>query len=82
MARTATLTVRIPERTRQKLTHLASESDKSENALAAEAIREFVETQEWQINAIREGIKAADAGRLTPYAEVRKRWESRRTALA
>jgi hypothetical protein len=35
-------------------------------SLAAEAIRAFVELNEWQIEGIKDGIAAADAGRVAP----------------
>lgn len=32
---------------------------------------------EWQIEAIRESVRHADAGQLTPHEEVKKEWEAK-----
>ncbi len=39
--------------------------------LAAEAIRIYVEDQSWQIKAIKEGVKQADAGKFASKENVK-----------
>jgi RHH-type transcriptional regulator, rel operon repressor / antitoxin RelB len=41
--------------------------------MAAEAIAEYVEANEWQIAGIEQAIKKADAGRVVPHDDA-KHW--------
>lgn len=67
---TTTITVRVDKGTRDRLEKLAKATARSRSYLAAEALRAFVEVNEWQIRAIREGVDAADEGRLVPHKRV------------
>lgn len=69
-ASTTTITVRVDKGTRDSLEKLAKATARSRSYLAAEALRAFVKVNEWQIRAIREGIEAADDGRLIPHKKV------------
>jgi RHH-type rel operon transcriptional repressor/antitoxin RelB len=61
MEQSSTMTIRLPEIIKNKLEHLAEATERSKAYLAAKAIEEFVATQEWQIQAIQEAVKEADA---------------------
>ncbi len=61
MEQTSTMTIRLPETIKSKLEHLAEATERSKAFLAAKAIEEFVAAQEWQIQAIQEAVKEADA---------------------
>jgi len=67
---TTTITVRVDKGTRDRLEKLAKATARSRSYLAAEAVRAFVEMNEWQIRAIRDGVDAADDGRLVPHKKV------------
>jgi RHH-type transcriptional regulator, rel operon repressor / antitoxin RelB len=54
----------MPEELAVRLEHLAKATDRSRSYLATLAIEEFVAVQEWQIEAIQDGIKA---GRIVPH---------------
>ena len=58
--KTVTLTVRIPSEIKDRLEALSKATDRTQAFLAGQAIQEFIETQEWQIRAIEQGIKAAE----------------------
>jgi RHH-type rel operon transcriptional repressor/antitoxin RelB len=57
-----TMTVRLKGEVRDRLDQLAEATRRSKSFLAAEAIRAFVETNEWQIRKIRAALREADAG--------------------
>ena len=57
-----TMTIRLEGEVKDRLDRLADSTNRSKSYLAAEAIREFVETNEWQIAEIRAALKEADAG--------------------
>ena len=57
-----TMTVRLEDEIRDRLDQLAEATQRSKSFLAAEAIRAFVETNEWQIGEIRAALQEADAG--------------------
>ena len=66
----STVTIRLEEATKDKLEKLADATHRSRSFLAAEAIKAYVESNEWQIGEIHEAIKEADAGDFTTEAEV------------
>lgn len=66
------LTLRLDEELKEKLEKLAQSTRRSKSFLAAEAIREYVALNEWQISEIKEGIKEADRGEFASDREVRK----------
>ncbi len=57
-----TMTIRLDDEVRDRLDQLAEATQRSKSFLAAEAIRAFVETNEWQIGEIRAALQEADAG--------------------
>ena len=64
MAQSETMTLRLDAPTRRRLERLAKATARSKAFLAQEAIRAYVELNEWQVQAIEKGIAAADDGRL------------------
>ena len=57
-----TMTVRLEKEVKQRLDELADATQRSKSFLAAEAIREYIENNEWQIREIRQALQEADAG--------------------
>jgi RHH-type transcriptional regulator, rel operon repressor / antitoxin RelB len=57
-----TMTVRLEDDVKDRLDVLAEATQRSKSFLAAEAIRAYVENNEWQIGEIRAALKEADAG--------------------
>jgi len=73
-----TLTLRLEEDVKARLDKLADATQRSKSFLAAEAIREFVENNEWQIREIKAAIKEANAGEFAGDDEVAalaKKWK-------
>lgn len=66
----ATMTLRLDRGTRRRLDRLAEATDRTRSFLAGEAIRTYLDREEWQVAAINEGIRSADSGRLLPHADV------------
>ncbi len=57
----STMTVRLEESLKDRLEKLAEATQRSKSFLAAEAIREFVELNEWQIEELKAAIREADS---------------------
>ncbi len=62
MAESTTISVRISAETKDRLAQLAESTKRSQAFLAAEAIDQFVDLNEWQVAAIRQAVEEADAG--------------------
>jgi RHH-type rel operon transcriptional repressor/antitoxin RelB len=73
MADCTTLTVRLDRAVKRRLEAVAARVRRSKSFLAAEAIEEYLAVQEWQVEAIKSGIEAADRGELVPHDQV-KAW--------
>ena len=71
MTQSTTMTIRLTPELKSRLDQLAEATHRSKSFLAAEAIREFIELNEWQIKEINEAIKEADAGEFASNDEVK-----------
>lgn len=69
MSGTTLISARVPAEVAQRLEALASETHRSKSYLAAQAIEEFVNLQEWQVAAIKEGMAAAEKGKVKSHAQ-------------
>lgn len=78
---TEPVTLRLDRDIKHRLDKLAKAMERSRAALAAEAVRQFVELNEWQIAAIEEGVRDAESGRFIDHARLKAKWE-KRLALA
>ena len=56
-----TMTIRLEPELKQRLDGLAEATQRSKSFLAAQAIREFVDLNEWQIQEIRRALVEADS---------------------
>ena len=65
-----TMTVRLENDVKDRLDALAEATQRSKSFLAAEAIRSYVEHNEWQIGEIQAALKEADAGDFAGDEEV------------
>ncbi|MCH9828633.1 MAG: CopG family ribbon-helix-helix protein [Gammaproteobacteria bacterium] len=65
-----TMTIRLEDDARDRLDKLAEATQRSRSFLAAEAIREYLELNEWQVGEIRAAIGEADRGEFASDAEV------------
>jgi RHH-type transcriptional regulator, rel operon repressor / antitoxin RelB len=74
---TSILTLRLDAGLKKQLEKLAQATQRSKSFLAAEAIREYVALNDWQIEEIRKAVKEADRGDFASPGEVRrvmKKW--------
>jgi RHH-type rel operon transcriptional repressor/antitoxin RelB len=69
MKKTSSISVRVPEDLAARLDSLSKATDRSRSYLATLAIEEFVVVQEWQVEAIKEGIADAEQGRIASHEE-------------
>lgn len=68
MKKSSLISVRVPEELAARLDNLSKATDRS-RSYRARAIEEFVAVQEWQVEAIREGMADAEEGRIVPHEE-------------
>ena len=64
------MTIRLEPELKSRLDKLSASTHRSKSFLAAEAVREFIEINEWQIEEIEQAIKEADDGDFAHDQEV------------
>ena len=72
-----TMTIRLEEDTKARLDALAESTNRSRSFLAAEAIRQYIALNEWQIEEIQSALSEAENGDFASPAEVealRNKW--------
>jgi len=67
-----TMTVRLDNELKDQLEQLAQVTHRSKSFLAAEAIRDFIDINQWQLQEINEAIKEADVGDFASDKQVKK----------
>ena len=65
-----TMTLRIEDDVKARLDDLAAATQRSKSYHAAEAIREYVANNEWQVREIQAAIREADADDFASDADV------------
>jgi predicted transcriptional regulator len=72
-----TMTIRLESELKNRLDELARITDRSKSYLAAEAIREFIELNDWQLQEIKQAVKEAEDGEFASdraVGKVLKKW--------
>jgi predicted transcriptional regulator len=59
---------------RARFEALAKATGRNRNALAQEAIRRFIEVEQWQIDEIQAGLREAEAGTFASEEEMEEVW--------
>ncbi len=80
MSDSSVLTLRLDAKLKKQLERLSKSMNRTRSFVAAEAIREYVELNEWQIEEIKKGIAEADRGEFASdedVAKVVKKWARR-----
>jgi len=67
---TTTMTIRLENELKDRLDQLADATQRSKSFLAAEAIRDFIELNEWQVQEIKDSLKEADNNDLASDSAV------------
>ena len=70
MSQSTTMTIRLEPELKSRLDKLSAATHRSKSFLAAEAVREFIEVNAWQIEEIKDAVKEADAGDFTSNQEI------------
>jgi len=70
MSQTSTMTIRLGSDLKERLDKLATVTRRSKSFLAAEAVREYVELNEWQLGEIKSALKEADGADFASDREV------------
>lgn len=74
---TTVLTVRVAPEVSERLERLARATRRSKSFLAAEAIEEYLAVQEWQVQAILDGLEASDRDEGIDFEQVKRSWEKK-----
>ena len=69
---TTTMTIRLEPELKARLDQMAVTTHRSKSFLAAEAIRDFVELNEWQLQEINAATQEADDGDFASETDVKK----------
>lgn len=72
-AQSTTLSVRIPQDLKTRLSALSKGTQRSNSFLAAKAIERYVAREEEVLNGIKRGIADMEAGRTTSHEDAMKR---------
>ena len=70
MDKTMPVSVRLEPEPNDQVAAIAAALDRPQSWVIEQAVKEFVAVQEWQLGAIDEGIRAADAGRVVAHEDV------------
>ncbi len=65
-----TVSIEIDRTMAAPLDSIASEEQRDVQSLVTQALEQFVSLEEYHLRCIREGIRQADAGMLTPLEDV------------
>ena len=74
-----TVTIRVDAETKQRLDELAKATERTRSYLAAEAIRQYLELNEWQIREIQQAVAEADVAKpeeWIPHGEVMRKMKT------
>ncbi|MDO9227417.1 MAG: CopG family ribbon-helix-helix protein [Pseudomonadota bacterium] len=66
------LTVRVPDDMKYQMDALAEATGRTRSWIAAEAIRQYVDSESWQIGEIRKALVEADAGDFVEDEEMER----------
>jgi RHH-type transcriptional regulator, rel operon repressor / antitoxin RelB len=76
-----TFTVRVDPAVKKRLERLAKSTGRSRSFLAAEALSEYLDLNEWQVEGIKKAILSLDRGEGVAHEDVRqwvKSWGRKR----
>lgn len=71
------LSTRVDPQLITNLDDLCKATDRERSYHVERAIRDYLQAQMWQVEAVVKGIEAADAGKLKPLEAVKKTWQER-----
>lgn len=72
-----TMSFRLPAGIKKRVELLAQATKRSKTFVIEEAITNYLNLNEWQVNSILDGLKEVEAGQTTPHEKVLAKWEAR-----
>ena len=69
--KSTTFTVRVDTGVKKRLERLAKSTGRTRSFLAAEAINEYLEINEWQVAGIKRAIASLDRGEGIPHESIK-----------
>jgi RHH-type transcriptional regulator, rel operon repressor / antitoxin RelB len=69
--RSAIFTVRVDAAAKKRLERFAKNTGRSRSFLAAEAINEYLDVNEWQVAGVKQAITSLDRGEGVPHEQVK-----------
>jgi RHH-type transcriptional regulator, rel operon repressor / antitoxin RelB len=66
-----TFTVRVEPQVKKRLEKLAKSTGRTRSFLAAEALNEYLDVNEWQVAGVKRAIVSLDCGEGVPHQEVK-----------
>lgn len=66
------MTLRLDDETHRRLDRLASSTERSKAFLAAKALNDYLDMNEWQVEEIRQTLEAADRAPVSAFVEHRR----------
>ena len=76
MSRT-TLSLRLDDETLARVDALARATERTKTWVLHRALREYLDTNEWQVQQVEAAILEADSGDLISHEDVMANWEKR-----
>ena len=76
-----TFTVRVDLAVKKRLEKLAKSTGRTRSFLAAEALAEYLDLNEWQVTGIKKAVASVDRGAGVPHEQVKswvRSWGSKR----
>lgn len=74
---TTLVSLRLEPEIRKRLDNLAIATERSRASIAAEAVKQYIDLQEWQIAAIQKGVDEANRGEFIDHSKLKAKWEKR-----
>jgi predicted transcriptional regulator len=71
-ASSALISVRVSSAIAERLENLARSVERSKSYLAAEAIEEYLDIHEWQVQAIQAGLDEIEQGMVVDFMDLKK----------
>lgn len=69
--RSTILSVRVDQKAKKRLEKLAKSTGRSRSHLAAEAINQYLDVNEWQVAAVKQAIASFDRGEGVPHQQIK-----------
>jgi predicted transcriptional regulator len=75
-----TNTIPMDARTLKRIDRLASAMSRSRAWVVKQAMRRYLDDEEWFVREVQKGLKEADAGDVVDHEVVVRKWERKREA--